>query len=181
MNLTDIALIALFFSFLALGFFQGTIKLLITIISFYISLILAGLYFQTVGRFFRQRFGTTAEAGQIVAFAVILLVAFLLLTIAGLYTFRYAKMPSALDFIDRIAGTMLGLVLGALVLGILSEILILYFVNSSLPPPYPIVRMFQGSVRGSFLVGFFANNILPLILNLVRPLLPPGALTIFGA
>ena len=106
--------------------------------------------------------------------------AILLLTIAGLYTFRYAKMPSSLDFIDRIIGTMLGIVLGGLVLGILSEIFILYFVNSSLAPPYPIVRMFQGSVRESFLVRFFANNILPLILNLVRPLLPPAALSVFG-
>ena len=95
MNLTDIVFILLVLAFLALGFFQGTIKLLIAIVSFYVSIILASLYFQLVGSFFRQRFRTNLEVGQITAFGVILMVAFLLLTFAGLYTFRYARLPAS--------------------------------------------------------------------------------------
>lgn len=181
MNGTDLLFILLVLAFLALGFFQGTIKLLIAIISFYVSIILASLYFQIVGRFFRQRFGSTLEVGQITAFATILLIGFLLLTIAGLYTFRYAKMPLSLDFIDRIVGTLFGLVMGGLFLGMFAVVLQLLFIDRSPASSitFPIVRSLQTGVRSSFLVGFFSDTILPLIYATVRPVLPEGASFIF--
>ncbi|HEU5089372.1 MAG TPA: CvpA family protein [Roseiflexaceae bacterium] len=181
MNLTDIVFILLVLAFLALGFFQGTIKLLIAIISFYVSIILASLYFQLVGSFFRQRFRTNLEVGQITAFGVILMVAFLLLTFAGLYTFRYARMPPSLDFVDRIVGTLLGLVMGGLILGMLAEILHLLLIVRSPANEitFPIMRALQSSVRQSFLVGFFGNSVLPLVFNIVRPLIPPEAYFLF--
>ncbi|MFO7166451.1 MAG: CvpA family protein [Chloroflexota bacterium] len=181
MNAIDLLFILLLLAGLAIGFFQGTIRLTIAIVSFYVSIVLASLYFQLVGRFFRQRFGTTLEVGQITAFAVILLIAFLLLTIAGLYTFRYARMPAALDFLDRIVGTLLGLVLGALILGIFASLLESLFVfrNPGGVISFPIMRAFQGGVRSSILVSFFANTILPLIYAAVRPVLPAEADLIF--
>lgn len=181
MNLTDIVFILLLLAFLALGFFQGTIKLLIAIVSFYVSIILASLYFQLVGSFFRQRFRTNLEIGQITAFAVILMIGFLLLTFAGLYTFRYARMPPSLDFVDRILGTLLGLVMGGLILGMLAEILHLLLIVRSPANEitFPIMRALQSSVRQSFLVGFFGNSVLPLVFNIVRPLIPPEAYFLF--
>jgi uncharacterized membrane protein required for colicin V production len=181
MNAVDLLFILLVLAGLALGFFQGTIKLVIAIISFYVSIVLSSLYFQIVGRFFRQRFGTTLEVGQITAFGLILLVGFLLLTVAGLYTFRYAKMPPSLDFVDRVIGTLLGLVLGALVLGIFASLLESLFVfrNPSGVLTWPFMKAFQGAVRGSLMVQFFANNILPMIYASVRPVLPAEADLIF--
>src|SRR5436309_7487509 len=108
MNVMDIVYILLLLVGLAIGFFQGTIKLLITIVAFYVAIILASLYFQSLGNFYRLHFRSTVEVSQITAFATVLLVAFLVLTIAGLYTFRYARIPASLDFIDRIIGTLLG-------------------------------------------------------------------------
>jgi hypothetical protein len=174
MNLIDILFLLGVLGGLALGFFQGTIRLAIAIISFYISIILASLYFQSLGRFFRERFGTTFDVAQIVAFGIILLVAFLLITTAGLYTFRYAKMPASLDFVDKIVGTLLGLVLGALFLGMLAILFEQLFVfrDTAGTVTFPIVRAFQDGVRGSALVKFFANNILPLIYATVKPVLP---------
>ncbi|MCP6768683.1 CvpA family protein, partial [Klebsiella pneumoniae] len=92
-------------------------------IAFYVSLVLASLYFQAVGNFFRVRFNSSQEVGQITAFATVLLISFLLLTLAGLYTFRYLKVPPSLDFIDKIIGTLLGLLLGALFMGLLAILL----------------------------------------------------------
>src|ERR1043166_7878220 len=106
MNFMDIVFILLLLGGLALGFFQGTIRLLIAIVAFYVGILLASLYFTTVGLIFQRRFHSTLYVGQITAFAIILLVSFLLLAIAGFYTFRYAKMPASLDFIDRIVGTI---------------------------------------------------------------------------
>lgn len=181
MNAVDLLFILLVLAGLALGFFQGTIKLVIAIVSFYVSIVLSSLYFQIVGRFFRQRFGTTLEVGQITAFGLILLVGFLLLTVAGLYTFRYAKMPPSLDFVDRVIGTLLGLVLGALVLGMFASLLESLFVfrNPSGVLTWPFMKAFQGAVRGSLMVQFFANNILPMIYASVRPVLPAEADLIF--
>src|SRR5205085_2008598 len=158
MNLIDVLFIILLLGGLALGFFQGTIKLIIAIISFYIGIILASLYFPTVGIFFRQRFHSTLEVGQITAFAIILLIAFLLLTIAGFYTFRYAKMPASLDFVDRIAGTLLGLLLGALFLGMLAIVLKDLFINRDVAGSmtFPIMRSLQNGVQNSILVPFFS-------------------------
>ncbi len=86
MNGTDLMFILLLLGGLALGFFQGTLKLVIAIIAFYVGIVLASLYFQPIGNFFRVRFNSSTEVGQITAFAVVLVVSFLLLTGAGLYT-----------------------------------------------------------------------------------------------
>ncbi|MFN8476206.1 MAG: CvpA family protein [Kouleothrix sp.] len=47
MNVTDIVFILILLGGLALGFFQGTIRLIITIIAFYVGIVLASLYFQS--------------------------------------------------------------------------------------------------------------------------------------
>jgi uncharacterized membrane protein required for colicin V production len=181
MNGVDLLFIFLLLGGLALGFFQGTIRLAIAIIAFYVGIVLASLYFQVVGTFFRARFNSSAEVSQITAFATVLLVSFLLLTMAGLYTFRYAKMPASLDFIDRIIGTLLGLLLGALFLGILAILLrdLFVFRNTAGALTFPVVAAFQQGVQQSFLVRFFGTNILPLIYNSVRPILPQGSEIIF--
>ena len=76
-NFVDILFILLLLGALALGFFQGTIRLLIAIVAFYVGIVLASLYFPSVGLVFQQRFSSKLRVGQITAFALILLVAFL--------------------------------------------------------------------------------------------------------
>jgi uncharacterized membrane protein required for colicin V production len=181
MNLIDILFLLLLLGGLALGFFQGTVKLLIAIIAFYVGIVLASLYFQAVGNFYRQRFNSSAEVGQITAFATVLAISFLLLTVAGLYTFRYFKMPTSLDFLDKILGTLLGLGMAALFMGVLAILLkdLFVFRNPAGSASLPVIIAFQASVRSSTLVGFFGDNILPLIYSSVRPVLPPAADLIF--
>src|SRR5262249_16147956 len=98
MNGIALLYIILLLSCLALAFSTGPIPLLFAIVPVSVGIILASLYFTTVGLFLQRRFNSTLYVGQITAFALILLVAFLLLAIAGFYTFRYAKMPASLDF-----------------------------------------------------------------------------------
>jgi membrane protein required for colicin V production len=181
MNLIDLLFLLILLGGLALGFFQGTVKLLIAIIAFYIGIVLASLYFQAVGNFFRLRFNSSAEVGQITAFATVLALSFLLLTAAGLYTFRYFKLPSSLDFFDKILGTLLGLVIAALFMGILAILLkdLFVFRNPASSASLPVIISFQAGVRSSTLVGFFGDNILPLIYSSVRPVLPRESDIIF--
>lgn len=182
MNFIDILFILLLLAFLALGFFQGTIKLLVAIISFYISIILASLYFQYVGGFLRQRLHTSPAMAQIVGFALILFLIFILLMLAGFYTFRYAKLPASLDFIDRIIGTLLGLVMGGLMLGMLALILDILLIqgNPASEITFPIMNTIQSAARTSIMIDYFKIQVLPMILNLVRPFLPAEAFRMFG-
>jgi membrane protein required for colicin V production len=181
MNLVDVFMLLLLVGSLAVGFFNGTIRLVIVLIAFYVSIILASLYFELLGAFFRQRFRTTLEVGQITAFGLVLMVAFIVLAAAGLYTFRYAKVPQSLDFVDRIVGTLFGLVFGAFLIGMFASLLIALFVanNPGALLTWPLMRSLQQGVRESFLVTFFANQILPLIYSAVRPFLPNAADIIF--
>jgi uncharacterized membrane protein required for colicin V production len=181
MNLIDITLLLLLMIFLALGFAQGIIKLLVAFVAFYVSLILASLYFQILGQFFRSRLRTNLEVSQIVAFTIILLVGFLLLTLAGLYTFRYAKLPSSLDFVDKIVGTLLGLVLGAFFSGMLAKVLVLLFINRNPASEidFPIMGILQNGVRESNLIVIFTQQVLPLMFNILRPFIRPEAYFIF--
>lgn len=183
MNVIDILFILLLLGGLALGFFQGTIKLIIAIVAFYVGIVLASLYFLVVGDFFRRRFESTPEVSQITAFAVILLVSFLLLLIAGLYTFRYARLPSSLDFIDRVIGSLLGLALMGLFLGIFANLLAKLFIERDVAGAIdlPIFGFLQSRIRSSFLLPYFRDYILPLIYNVVRPILPREADFIFVA
>lgn len=181
MNFMDAVFLVMLVIGLAIGFFQGTIKLLVAIVAFYVGIILASLYFQSVGLFFQRSFRSSPSVGQITAFAVILLVAFLVLTIAGLYTFRYARVPPSLDFIDRIIGTLLGLFLGALVIGMFAILLrnLFVFQDTAGSLDYPIARFFQSNVRTSILLPFFADYVLPVLYNTLRPVLPRESEIIF--
>lgn len=181
MNFMDIVYILLLLAGLALGFFNGTIKLAVTIIAFYVGIILASLYFQTVGNFYRTQFGSSTDVAQITAFASILLLAFLLLTVAGLYTFRYARLPASLDFVDRIVGTLLGLGLAALVMGMISILLrdLFVFRNVAASIDLPFMIFLQNNIRSSFLVAFFGTELLPLIYGTLEPILPQEADIIF--
>jgi uncharacterized membrane protein required for colicin V production len=181
MNLIDILFLLILLGGLALGFFQGTVKLLVAIIAFYVGLVLASLYFQSVGNFYRLHFNSSAEVGQITAFATVLAISFLLLTVAGLYTFRYFKMPTSLDFLDKILGTLLGLGMAALFMGVFAILLkdLFVFRSPASSASLPVIIAFQASVRSSTLVGFFGDNILPLIYSSIRPVLPSAADLIF--
>ena len=181
MNIVDLLFIILLITALAIGMFQGTLRLLIAVLVLYVSIVLASLYFQPLGNVLRVRFNSTVEVGQIVAFAIILLFGFILLLLAGLYTFRYARLPTSLEFIDRILGTLLGMVLGALVLGMFAVLLrdMFVFQAPAATLNYPFMQTFQDGVRSSILVRTFNGYILPLIYRSIDPILPPEANIIF--
>jgi hypothetical protein len=109
-----------------------------------------------------------------------MLVAFGLLVAAGLYTFRYVHVPNRLQIIDHTVGTLLGLLLAALVLGVLASLLWTLMVTSGGENiDLPLFQMLGRGVRNSFLLSYFADFILPQMYNYVQPILPGGARLIF--
>lgn len=55
MNVVDLFFIFLFIGALALGFFQGMIRQIILIVVFYVSVLLASIYFGAMASFLQQR------------------------------------------------------------------------------------------------------------------------------
>lgn len=180
MNFVDFLFLVLLVAMLAAGFFQGMIRLTIVLVAFYLSTVLASLYFPAVGAFFQRNFGTERFAADYIAFTVVLVVSFILLTIAGLYTFRYAKMPGQLQYLDRFGGVLLGVILAGLFIGVFSVLLWdIMIVGRGESVDWPLMRSFGRSIRTSFLLGYFTNVILPETYALISPILPEGASRIF--
>jgi membrane protein required for colicin V production len=180
MNFIDLVFIVLLVGILALGFFQGMIRMGVLILAYYLSVVLASLYFPMLGNFFYRQIGGQRFASEYIAFFVIMLVGFGLLALAGLYTFRYAHLPGKLQYVDNVGGVLLSLILAALVVGVLSVLLWnLLITNNGEDIDLPLFRMLGNGVRNSFLLSYFATYILPEAYNIVEPILPAGAQVIF--
>lgn len=180
MNFLDFLFILLFFGMLAAGFFQGLVRLLVLVIAFYLSLVLASLYYPALGEFFVRTFDTQRFVGQYVAFTMVLLVGFLLLSVAGLYTFRYFRVPGGLEYVDRILGTVLGLLFGGLIIGILATLLYnLMVLRGGREIDLPLFRIFGNAVASSVMVNYFSTQILPLAYTFLDPILPDGVNLLF--
>jgi uncharacterized membrane protein required for colicin V production len=180
-NFIDIVLILVFFGMLAAGFFQGMIRLLVLIVAMYLSLVLASLYYPAVGEFFVDQFGAQRFVAQYVGFALVLFFGLVLLAAAGIYTFRYAKLPGQLQYLDRIIGTVLGMIMGALLVGLLAVLLWnLMILRGGQNIDFPIMRALGRSVGSSAILQYFANSLLPRTYNFIDPVLPDGAALIFA-
>lgn len=181
MNFIDILLILLFFGMLVLGFFQGMIRLVVLLLAFYLSLVLASLYYPAVGEFFVRRFDAQRFVGQYVGFALVLFFSFIALSAAGVYTFRYAQLPGQLQYLDRIVGTLLGMVLGVILVGIFAALLWnLMIVRGGRTIDFPFMRSLGTSVATSPMLNYFANFLLPELYAILDPVLPDGAALIFA-
>ncbi len=180
MNIMDILFILLFFTTLAIGFFQGMVRLLVIIIAFYLAMVLASLYYPSLGEFFVRRLGAERFVGQYVAFTLVLFFASLLLTFAGLYTFRYFRMPGGLEYLDRALGAVLGLVFGALLIGILAALLWnLMIIRGGRNIDLPLMRGLGNAIANSFVLRYFSDVVLPLAYGTLDPVLPEGADLLF--
>lgn len=180
MNIMDVVFILLFFGLLAAGFFQGMVRIFVLMVAFYLALVLASLYYPTLGEFLVRNFGAERFVAQYVAFALVLLLGFLALALAGLYTFRYFQMPGGLQYLDHIGGTILGLIFGALIVGILAALLYnLMIIRGGRNIDLPLFRMFGNAIASSFVMNYFGNVLLPLTYGFLDPILPEGADLLF--
>lgn len=180
MNFMDALFILMLLGIMALGFFQGVIRLGVLLLAFYLSVVLASLYFPVLGSFIYNRFGGQRVAADYVGFFIVLLLAFSSLAAAGLYTFRYVEVTGRFQYLDRLGGVFLGLILSALVIGMLSVLLWnLMITHGGINVELPLFKMIGGSVQNSFLLRYFGEYILPQTYDIVSPILPSGARIIF--
>lgn len=178
----DSIIILLFAGALILGFFQGVVRLAVLLVTCYLSLVLASLYFASLGSLFEDWFDTTRDVGSYSAFALILLVSYALLAAAGLSIFRNVRLPGNLLYLDRVLGTLLGLLLAGLFIGTFAVLLWNLMVErGGSEIDLPVMQWLGRSVQKSFLLRFFGRTILPGSYALVDPFLPDAVKMIFVA
>jgi uncharacterized membrane protein required for colicin V production len=182
MNIIDVLFILLFVGSLAIGFFHGMIRLAVLICAMYLSLVLASLYYTAVGEWLVRTFGSQRFVGQYVGFTLVFFFGFLLLAAAGLYTFRYARLPGGLQYVDHVVGVVLGMLLGVFFIGTFAALLYnLMIVRGGSSIDFPFMRSLGGAVANSFLLRYFAGDLLTLTYSILDPVLPEGARLIFIA
>lgn len=181
MSFVDVLLMILLIAVIATGFFQGAIRTVIALVTFYASIVLASLYFRFLAIFFVRR-GTNERIAESISFFIILLLCFVILFVASAYTFRYIRLPGRLDFLDRVVGTLLGVVLAAMVGVIVAVILSYAFVryDAAATASFPLTAAFQRSVRSSTLRPLLLNKGLPRLYTAVAPFLPEAAQPFFS-
>jgi uncharacterized membrane protein required for colicin V production len=179
-NVIDIVFLVLFIVSLAVGFFQGMIRLAVLLVAMYLSLVLASLYYAAVGQWLVTTFQTQPYIGKYVGFVIVFFFGFLLLAVAGLYTFRYAHMPGGLRYLDHIGGVLLGMLLGAFFIGTFAAVLYnLMVARNARAIDFPLMGWLGDGVNNSFLVRYFAGNLLTMVYTILDPVLPDGAKLIF--
>ncbi len=180
MAFVDLLLLALLIAITAVGFFKGTIRLIIAIVTFYASIVLSSLYFRFLTVFFTRR-GTSPAVADAISFFIILLICFVILFMAGAYTFRYMRFPAQLDVLDRMLGALFGLVLAAMVAVIVAIVLHYIFIRHNVADTltFPLARSFQGSVQKSTLMPLLIDHVLPRLYLALGPLLPDAAQPFF--
>lgn len=180
MTFVDLLLLVLLIAITATGFFKGTIRLIIALITFYASIVLASLYFRFLAVFFTAR-GTSEAVANGISFFLILFLCFLILVSAGVYTFRYVRISGRLDYLDRLLGAILGLLMAAMVAAIVAIIFRYTFIlnDPAATASFPLTRAFQNSVRRSALLPLMIDYILPRLYMVLGPFLPDAAQPFF--
>ncbi len=181
-NVIDILFVALLLAGMAVGFLQGVIRLTIAIVSLYVGIILSSLYFQLIGEWARTQFAMNLDVAQIITFGVLVVAATAVLVAAMSYTFHYyAHIPESAVIVDRGGGALLGFIWSCMALALFAAVLSALFVyrNPAIVAELQLARALQTQIRESDLVDYFVQNVLPLLHQSVRPLLPEAAGMIF--
>jgi membrane protein required for colicin V production len=114
MNWLDIVILIVLLISIVMGIRAGVIKVLFTLAGGIIGVVLAGRYSDSLGS--KLTFISSSSTANIAAFVIILVVVML---IAAILAFVLKKIAAAilLGWVDKLAGGVLGLVLGALFMG----------------------------------------------------------------
>lgn len=173
----DIAIVVMVIFFVYIGWVHGTPRILMVIGSVYTGFLLAAIYYHlfavTLLTFFNLNSIFTAE---LISFIVldVLVTALMLALLFNL--FGHVEVKNRLAVFDKILGSILGMLSGVLVVGILITMLrVPYEANKqrlNSTSEMPVVQLFNQGYEKSALASYFIKGA-PYFLYSIKPLLPP--------
>lgn len=183
-NVVDVLIVIVLFALFVLGYIQGAIRRLVGIGSILFSFLLAAQLSVPLGTFLADNWTQfPREYAAMVGFMTLFgaaVIAFSLI-IQGTYnkTEVFAKHP----IVDEIAGGVLGLVQGVLLLLFVTIILDQFFLYSNIAPDadeLPFLRDIWTAIDGSAIGGILHETAIPNFLSLLSFLIPQSVLAIYG-
>lgn len=169
MNSFDVVSLIVVVVALILGFFQGAVRMIIVMIMAYIGLIIAGLYFQTIGDWLHLAANISTLESYSLAYIAVFVLCMLTLSSMGIYTFRFFR-GNIESIVNRTIGLVCSMTTVLLLLGTLAHLLLIIPNNGTASE----MRSFIGSdllrtvATARFAVPL-SNMVAPIVLQILDP------------
>jgi len=172
----DVVIIALLLFFIYLGWNFGTPRLLMVIGAIYTGFLLSAIYYHLFAVMLINIFHIQSVfIAELISFLVLDVLVTVLMLALFLSLFGHVEIRNRLAIFDKLFGTLLGLLAGMLVVGILLTLLRVPYETSKqkLNPvsDMPVVQLFNNAYEKSLLSPFFLKGA-PYFLTTLKPMLP---------
>jgi membrane protein required for colicin V production len=159
MNWLDIVLIVGLLVSALMGFFSGLIRILFMLAGVILGIFLAGLWADGLAS--KLTFISDPNIAHVTAFVIILLATMIVFMILEFVIIRLIIKSKTLGVIDKVGGSILGLLVGAIFMGAIMAVELKYF------GPNPLIT---SSPLASFLVDKFGIvlGLLPSQFDIIR-------------
>jgi uncharacterized membrane protein required for colicin V production len=173
----DLVIIALLLFFIYLGWNFGTPRLLMVVGAIYTGFLLAAIYYHLFAVMMINLFHIQSVfIAELISFLVLDVLITVLMLALLLSLFGHIEIRNRLAIFDKLFGTILGLLAGVMVVGILLTLLRVPYESSKLKvnsvSDMPIVQLFNQAYEKSVLSPFFLKGA-PYFLSTLKPMLPP--------
>lgn len=167
MSIFDFISVIVFLLAMLIGAMQGIVRPLMTAVVAYVSLVLAGLYFQKVGDTFHLYSNISLLESHILAFMGVFAVFWVVLVLMGMYTFRFFDPQSGGAFFSRSIGMLVNLFVVAVIWGVAAHLLLLSQTITAEPGGNTILltESIQNAINGSSLIRPLALNTAPQVVR----------------
>jgi uncharacterized membrane protein required for colicin V production len=171
----DIIIVGLLLVFLYLGWANGTPRLLMVIGSIYTGLLLASVYYHLSAVLLAGFLNIKSMfVADLISFAALTVFTTILMLALLFNLFGHIEIKSRMAVFDRIIGSVVGMLAGVLIVGILvTMVRVPYEANKlSSVGDMPAMQMFNSGYEKSTLSPFFLKGA-PFFLASMKPMLPP--------
>jgi uncharacterized membrane protein required for colicin V production len=167
MSIFDFVSVIVFLLAMLIGAMQGIVRPLVTAAVAYISLVLAGLYFQKVGDMFHLYSNISLLESHILAFIGMFFGFWVVLLMMGMYTFRFFDAQSGEAFFSRSIGMLVNLFVILIVWGVASHLLLLSqtITLESGSNTFLLTTNLQQAINDSSLIRPLALNTAPQVVK----------------
>lgn len=181
MAFVDVMMLLMVIICLFFGFFKGVVKMSLAIATFYLAIVIASLYFRFISQGLAKNSKTSLQVLDMLSFLLLLIVCYIILFWAALYTFRYVHVGGRIQYLDKVLGSFLGLILGAIMASVFAMMLRYLFITANAPATlnFPAMTFLQQSTANSVLIRVFLDIVLPILYAPIGPILPESADLIF--
>lgn len=134
MNAFDYVVIGVTVAGAIYGLRQGLLRMITSAVALLASIFVASVYYSSAGEIAQHEFGSGATAASVIGFVLVFILIFSAIELAGTTAIRLVRVVH-LSGADRLAGSVLGAALLAVVMGI-----VVILMAAVLPPDAPILR-----------------------------------------